>query len=504
MSVLTHVNRLTTAFVFAVAMIAAQFTAVIPANAAGGTATWTGDAGDGLFSTAGNWVEAAIPEDGDELIFNTAAEGGSETISNDLIDVEFSKVTVDSTGITEYSSYNISGPEPISLQDAASLTQIGTSTAVYFNSGLEGAGSLALIDWNMYSNTTIAGELSAQDVYGTLGGDNGIKGVTSLVLAGKTGFSVEDNLSFPITVQSGATAALYFNEKCAKSSGYNCTQWKDITRTVSGDLSLGANLSIYVGNNVTAKFTGDKSGTGKVKRLEYSNYNGTLIVGGDKLVNPTTTTKLNGDKTGSDPDAYVSVYDNDTATLDGKRESIYVAGGGTLKGNGTINDSLYVGQGGVLAPGNSPGKITVLDDFTLEVGSTYQAEILDKDSYDQIIAEIVSVDGANLDLDFLKGGKVSKGDKFTLINNTGSDPITGTFNGIDEGDKITLGEAVLAVTYEGGAGSNNFVLTALNDAVAPGTPNTGFKPLTLANPMIVAVMGIAAAAGVLYLRRAIK
>lgn len=504
MSVLTHINRLTTAFVFAVAMIAAQFTAVIPANAAGGTATWTGDADDGLFSTAGNWAEAAIPEDGDELIFNSEAESGSETITNDLSpNVSFSAVTADDTAVSNWGYYYITG-SPIMLQDGATLTKVGDNVNVTFNDGLEGAGSLALVDWNMYNDSTITGELSAQDAYGTLGGDNGIKGVTSLVLAGKTGFSVEDNLSFPITVQSGATAELYFYEKCAKYSGYNCTQWKDITRTVSGDLSLGANLSIYVGNNVTAKFTGDKSGTGKVKRLEYSNYNGTLIVGGDKLVNPTTTTKLNGDKTGSDPDAYVSVYDNDTATLDGKRESIYVAGGGTLKGNGTINDSLYVGQGGVLAPGNSPGKITVLDDFTLEVGSTYQAEILDKDSYDQIVAEIVSVDGANLDLDFLKGGKVSKGDKFTLINNTGSDPITGTFNGIDEGDKITLGEAVLAVTYEGGAGSNNFVLTALNDAVAPGTPNTGFKPLTLANPMIVAVMGIAAAAGVLYLRRAIK
>lgn len=244
------------------------------------------------------------------------------------------------------------------------------------------------------------------------------------------------------------------------------------------------------------------SGSGTIKRNPMSSPNASLTVNGKKLVNPVKTTKLTGSKTGiSTPGSYVYIYDNETAILSGKREYILVNQGGKLTGTGTVG-SLYVY--GIVSPGNSPGKITVINDLTLDNDAIYQAEILDSKNYDQIVAKNVLISDTTLKLSFLKGGKIAKGDKFTLINNTGKGPIQGTFKGVKEGDKITLGKAVFVVTYKGGAGKNDFVLTAINDAVAPGTPNTGFHAATLANPLLIATMGVVSVAGLLYLRRVSK
>lgn len=517
MRVLAQLSRLSITVLSVITLVAVtQLSTSTPAYAGGSTgkATWTGAAQDSKFSTAGNWAENAIPEDGDELIFNTAspvAKASSdkdETINNDL-NISFSKITISKDQSVSnndyYYSYYTTG-NVVKLQNNASIERTENSN-IYLSimAGLQGSGNLTLKNYNMFNKLNTPGDLTSIDSMGELGGDNGITGISSLTISGNTMYTLDSNITYPITVNNGAAVAFNVYDTCTKyDKAYSCQKWAGKSITISSNLTLAEDVNVYMSGASNVKFTGKISGSGTIKRNPMSSPNASLTVNGKKLVNPVKTTKLTGSKTGiSTPGAYVYVYDNETAILSGKREFISVQQGGKLTGTGTVG-SLYVSGLGTVSPGNSPGKITVLDDLTLENGAIYQAEILDSKNYDQIVAKNVLISDATLKLSFLKGGKITKGDKFTLINNTGKGPIQGTFKGVKEGDKITLGKAVFVVTYKGGAGKNDFVLTAINDAVAPGTPNTGFHATTLANPLLIATMGVVSIAGLLYLRRVSK
>lgn len=54
----------------------------------------------------------------------------------------------------------------------------------------------------------------------------------------------------------------------------------------------------------------------------------------------------------------------------------------------------------------------------------------------------------------------TSGQVFTIIDNDGTDPITGTFAGFAEGDLVTVAGTSYAVSYKGGASGNDVTLTA--------------------------------------------
>jgi len=201
----------------------------------------------------------------------------------------------------------------------------------------------------------------------------------------------------------------------------------------------------------------------------------------------------------SQPSTDVRVVGNQTVVLDGVRGVTTVDAGGTLKGTGTT-DNLTISTDAIVAPGHSPGKLTVVQDLVLASGSTYQAELLNASTYDKIqVGGNVDVSGAILDLQFVAGGKVNQGETFTIIDNQGANPVTGTFAGLAEGGRITIGNAIFAISYVGGTG-NDVVLTALTAADAPLTPNTGFHLVT-ANPAIALMLGLAAAVTLIVAKR---
>ena len=53
------------------------------------------------------------------------------------------------------------------------------------------------------------------------------------------------------------------------------------------------------------------------------------------------------------------------------------------------------------------------------------------------------------------------GSSFEIITNTGSTPITGTFNGLAEGAVFTQGGYQFQITYQGGTGGHSLVLMRL-------------------------------------------
>ncbi|MCB5425861.1 autotransporter domain-containing protein [Altererythrobacter sp. CC-YST694] len=83
---------------------------------------------------------------------------------------------------------------------------------------------------------------------------------------------------------------------------------------------------------------------------------------------------------------------------------VTIGDGGTLGGAGTIG-SVVVGDGGILAPGNSPGQLTIVGDVLFESGSTYDVEI-DGLLHDSILVQTGDVtieEGALLNAAFAPG-----------------------------------------------------------------------------------------------------
>ena len=186
---------------------------------------------------------------------------------------------------------------------------------------------------------------------------------------------------------------------------------------------------------------------------------------------------------------------------------MWINEGGTFGGNATT-ETLYVL--GVVSPGNnSPGKIAASETFAMANIGVYKAEILDKDHYDQIAIEAtlqygLDLGDSRLDLTYLEGGVIKKGDTFTIIDNKTTYPMSGTFKDLPEGAEITVGGATFKISYVGGDG-NDVVLTALNDwnvpkaSKAPKVPNTGGEKLAV--NLIGAIAGIASAAALLIVAK---
>ncbi|MCP4142854.1 MAG: sortase [Chloroflexi bacterium] len=125
---------------------------------------------------------------------------------------------------------------------------------------------------------------------------------------------------------------------------------------------------------------------------------------------------------------------------------------------------------GVISPGQSPGILFLIGWFTFASGSSYQVEIggtspgSNNNNHDQIdVTGTVTIDN-NVSLNTVSwnGYTPTDGASYTIINNDGSDAVTGTFSGLPEGGIITnfLGSGLYAtITYAGGDG-NDVVLTA--------------------------------------------
>lgn len=224
-------------------------------------------------------------------------------------------------------------------------------------------------------------------------------------------------------------------------------------------------------------------------------------VHGPKLI------KLDGDE----PNGYVLIKRGEAVLLNGIRREVDILEGGVFSGNATLNYLLYVG--GVVSPGNnSPGKITT-DSLNFGNSGVYKVKILDKDHYDQIVVDLgVILDGGSLDLTYLEGCVIKKGDTFTIIDNKGTSPIDGSamFKDLPEGAEITVDGAIFKISYVGGDG-NDVVLTALNDSVAPKAsvaskdpkapkvPNTGGEKLAV--NLIGAIAGVASAVTLLIVAK---
>ena len=153
-----------------------------------------------------------------------------------------------------------------------------------------------------------------------------------------------------------------------------------------------------------------------------------------------------------------------------------------------------------MAPGHSPGCLTVNGNLTTAGTDTVDIQTPGNtactDFSQLVVTGNVNLTGSTLSTVFLNSFTPTVGQSFEIINNEGTNAVTGTFNGLPEGTVFAVGSTHLKITYKGGSG-NDVVLTVVN---LPTTPNTGFG-LSSFNPLLPLAGFTFAAAAVYFLAR---
>lgn len=138
-----------------------------------------------------------------------------------------------------------------------------------------------------------------------------------------------------------------------------------------------------------------------------------------------------------------------------------VGSGATLGGTGPVG-ALTVNSGGIHSPGNSVGTQTVNGIYTLDADSTYEVEVEDGSSMDQVVATGgASLNGATLSLVSLGGTWGDDSYSQTIIDNQSANAVTGTFGTVSE--SFAFYDA--SVDYTGGTG-NDVVLTLTRNSTS--------------------------------------
>lgn len=135
---------------------------------------------------------------------------------------------------------------------------------------------------------------------------------------------------------------------------------------------------------------------------------------------------------------------------------------GRLQGPGMVGNINVKGVSTAIAPGSGPGILTCnnLDasggngQLEIELNGTTPGT-----GYDQLNVN-GSVNLTGLSLSGSRSFSPAQGETFTIINNDGTDPVSGTFTGLRQDSQVRIGNESFYVNYTGGTG-NDVVLTRL-------------------------------------------
>jgi autotransporter-associated beta strand protein len=139
--------------------------------------------------------------------------------------------------------------------------------------------------------------------------------------------------------------------------------------------------------------------------------------------------------------------------------------GGTLGGGGSISGAVTVGSGSgsgaTLQPSFGTNKavtLTIQSGLTLKSDSTYNLHL--KSKKPEVVANGLTIESGAQFVLVAPKGKLRAGLSVTVISNTASTPISGTFANLPDGATITSGGNTYQANYEGGDG-NDLTLTVV-------------------------------------------
>ncbi|CAN5150709.1 hypothetical protein BH09PAT3_BH09PAT3_2120 [soil metagenome] len=516
------------------------------AHAAVNTCTWLG-ATNSNFSTTTNWsgCGSVAPVAGDNLVFPYGTGVTNKAPNNDLTAGRvFGSITFSGTLATNEMGYSIKGNAlGVSGGITANTTDESIDAPVEFtadqtvavygyglslNGLVSGSGNITKTGpgyLSFESGNTFTGNLivNAGDIYangvnalGTAAGSTSVNDGAGINLNDGCGTEKTVTIAEPLTLTGTSYnpdyGKLSTNIGGCSGSGAGSDEYyggaaaNEGTMILSGAITLGSDVT-FTSYVATTTLTGALSGAHSFTLKD--GYAGVLVLNGSS----NTTSMPNGTyksttvtKTLSDdlPNSSVTVQGNAVLTLDGKRGDVYISRGATLMGTGSTG-VLTIAKGATVAPGHSPGCLTSGD---LTVAGTYKVDVGGTTActgYDQMkVTGTVNVTDGTLETALYNGFVPAVGQSYTVIDNDGTDAVTGTFTGLTEGATFVKEGVTYAVTYKGGDG-NDVVLTVKNvdGSALPKTPNTGMQ-LVSAHPLISLAITTAAAGFMVFAARRMK
>lgn len=273
-----------------------------------------------------------------------------------------------------------------------------------------GSGTLILTGVNSYTGGTAisAGTLQIGD-----GGTTGAIG-GNVANSGTLAFNRSDMVAFSGQI-SGAGALKQLGTGTLDLTGVNT--YSGGTTITAGTLrgsatSFGSgailnNAALVIDQGSDARFANAINGTGRFTKTGIGSLN---LTGTSTLSGPTTIAAgrlaVNGSLANS---------------------AVTVESGATLGGNGTIG-RLNVLSGGIVAPGNSIGTLTVNGNVSFAPGSIYQVEVNGGGQSDQIISTgTITVSGATLAIAAISGAMPPSA-RFKLFDAAGG--VSGQFTSV--------------------------------------------------------------------------
>jgi hypothetical protein len=154
--------------------------------------------------------------------------------------------------------------------------------------------------------------------------------------------------------------------------------------------------------------------------------------------------------------------------------AVTVGYGGTLAGNGNVSGAVTVQSGGTLAPGElTVNRLTLGSTLALQSGSTLAIKLggTVTGSYDEVLVAGAVTLGGSLSVSTVNGFKLTAGETFTILDNTGTALTDGLFTNAAgplytdaAGDTFLVNYAAKA---DGGTVPNDVTLTYLGVDVVP-------------------------------------
>jgi len=317
---------------------------------------------------------------------------------------------------------NITGTN--TFQNAGAITNLTLNGATLAGNYSVSGGTLTM------NSGAISGQLTVQTNGQLFIASNYGKYIAPLVLT---------NLGM-VTVNGG-------NLGSGNTAIYNFGLWQ-----MTGDFGLGyggVGTMAFTNFGTFRKTTG--SGNSDCTPIRFFNQPGALVqVDAGTLLLPTSATNLFG-----------------TLRLNGGTFGYnFVVAGGTLDGTGNFNPNNF--SGGTISPGvGGAARMNFANGLNLNsnVIVTFDGNgPVPGVSYDTLsVTGAVSLANANLQITAMP--TVPAGTKFTLIDNDGTDAVTGTFAGLPENSVVTVGAQDFRIHYAGGTGND---VTLVRDGVVTG------------------------------------
>jgi len=253
-----------------------------------------------------------------------------------------------------------------------------------------------------------------------------------------------------------------------------------------GVIDLGSGILREGADDGSSTFTGGIIGTGALFKLG----SGTWTLTGNNTYTGITTVSAG------------------TLVINGSQphSPVIVNGAATLMGDGVVGNLQVFGS---VAPGSSPAILTCSNvafasrgDYFVELNGTTVGT-----GYDQLnVRGTNQLGGSTLHVAVGPAFALAEGERFTIINNDGSEAIVGTFNGLAHGSLLTAGGLQFRILYSD-IFLNDVILvvtnTALKLATAPtvetGNGNGELEPgecnllrIVLMNKLAAVVGGVSA------------